>query len=195
MNNTIKRLGLFGGSFNPIHNGHLLIARMALEKLNLDRIFFIPAAKSPFKPEIELAPDKERLKLLRLALSGETKFEIDEQEIKRKGISYTIDTVRNYKKKFPDDQLFYIIGADHANILPKWKNANELAKLVEFAIFSRPGENNLEIPLPFRGTVIKGFSFSASSTIIRDRIKNSLPIKWLVVDAVAEAINNSKLYK
>ncbi len=195
MNNTIKRLGLFGGSFNPIHNGHLLIARMAFESLNLDRIFFIPAAKSPFKPEIELAPDKERLKLLRLALTGETKFEIDEQEINRKGISYTIDTVRNYKKKFPHDELFYIIGADHLNILPKWKEAGELAKLVQFAIFSRPGENNLEIPFPFKGIVITGFSFSASSTIIRDRIKNNLPIKWLVVDAVAEAINNSKLYK
>ncbi|HON08881.1 MAG TPA: nicotinate-nucleotide adenylyltransferase [Verrucomicrobiota bacterium] len=195
MNNTIKRLGLFGGSFNPIHNGHLLIARMALEKLNLDRIFFIPASKSPFKPELELAPEKERLKLLRLALAGETKFEIDEQEINRKGISYTIDTVRNYTKKFPDYQLFYIIGADHANILPKWKSANELAKLIEFAIFSRPGENNLEIPPPFKGMVIKGFSFSASSTIIRDRIKNNLPIKWLVAEAVAEAINNSKLYQ
>ncbi len=195
MNNTIKRLGLFGGSFNPIHNGHLLIARMALEKLNLDRIFFIPASKSPFKPELELAPAKERLKLLRLALAGETKFEIDEQEINRKGISYTIDTVNNYKKKFPDYQLFYIIGADHANILPKWKNANELTKLIEFAIFSRPGENNLKVPHPFKGVIIKGFSFSTSSTVIRDRIKNSLSIKWLVAEAVAEAINNSKLYQ
>ena len=93
------RIGLFGGSFDPVHLGHLLVAQTAREELGLSRMFFIPAAQSPFKPTQKCAPPKERLRLLRLALAGETAFEIDEQEISRGGVSYTIDTVRSYLKQ------------------------------------------------------------------------------------------------
>ncbi|MGC8885935.1 MAG: nicotinate-nucleotide adenylyltransferase [Verrucomicrobiia bacterium] len=195
VNQREQRIGLFGGSFNPIQNGHLLVARTAQEELNLEKVFFIPAARSPFKPEIELAPASTRLRLLRLALAGETKFEIDDQEIRKGGISYTIDTARNYRTKYPNARLFYIIGSDHIQTLPLWKDSEELASLVEFAVLLRPGDTNIHLPSPFKGSLIKGFSFSVSSTEIRERIKKGLSIKGLVLDIVVEAIQNSGLYK
>src|SRR6185503_21011193 len=109
-------------------------------ELNLNRIFFIPAGQSPFKPDSKPAAAAERLKMLRLALAGNSHAEVDEQEIKRGGVSYTIDTVRNYTRRFPNAKLFYLIGADHVSQLSKWREANELAKLVEFLIIPRPGE-------------------------------------------------------
>ena len=96
-----ERIGLFGGSFDPVHLGHLLVAQAAREELDLARLFFIPAAQSPFKPDSQPTPAPERLRLLRLALAGKTWCEIDEQEIRRGGVSYTIDTVRDYAGRFP----------------------------------------------------------------------------------------------
>src|SRR5208283_1693819 len=101
-------IGLFGGSFDPVHLGHLLVAQVAMEELGLDRLFFIPAAQSPFKPDSRPAPASARLQLLRLALAGRTNCEIDEQEIRRGGISYTVDTLRDYAKKFPGAQMYYL---------------------------------------------------------------------------------------
>ena len=97
----MQRIGLFGGSFDPVHLGHLLVAQAAREELDLARLFFIPAAQSPFKPDSQPTPAPERLRLLRLALAGKTWCEIDEQEIQRGGVSYTIDTVRDYAGRFP----------------------------------------------------------------------------------------------
>ena len=109
----MQRIGLFGGSFDPIHLGHLLVAQTAREELDLARLFLIPAAQSPFKPDRQPSPALERLRLLRLALAGKTWCEIDEQEVGRGGVSYTIDTARDYAGRFPEAQLFYLIGADH----------------------------------------------------------------------------------
>ncbi len=97
----MQRIGLLGGSFNPVHLGHLLVAQAAREELQLSRLFFIPAAQSPFKPGLPLAPAEQRLRLLRLALAGQTDCEIDDLEIKRGGVSYTIDTLRDYVRRFP----------------------------------------------------------------------------------------------
>src|SRR5208283_782671 len=100
-----------------------------------------PAAQSPFKPDARPAPAAQRLRLLRLALAGDAAGEVDDQEIRRGGVSYTIDTARQYKKNFPEAELFYLIGADQAGQLPLWREAPELARLVEFVIIPRPGEN------------------------------------------------------
>src|SRR5512143_2371231 len=107
------KIGLFGGSFDPVHNGHLLVALAACEELGLTRLYFIPAAQSPFKPQSQPAPASERLRRLRLALAGQARYEIDEQEIHRGGVSYTIDTVKDYVRRFPGEKLYYLIGADH----------------------------------------------------------------------------------
>src|SRR4249920_2716230 len=97
----MQRIGLFGGSFDPVHLGHLLVAQAAREELGLDRLFFIPAAQSPFKPESKPSTGTERLRLLRLALAGKTWCELDPQEVDRGGVSFTIDTVRDYARRFP----------------------------------------------------------------------------------------------
>ncbi len=190
----MQRIGLFGGSFDPVHLGHLLVAQAAVEELGLERLFFIPAAQSPFKPETKPSPASERLRLLRLALAGRTNCEVDDQEIKRGGISYTIDTLRDYARRFPQAELFYLIGADNVPNLPKWREANELARLAEFVAIPRPGEPPVTFPAPFRGRMLAGWPLGVSSSQIRTRVKAGLPIDHLVPPAVAEAIHNYRLY-
>jgi nicotinate-nucleotide adenylyltransferase len=190
----MEHIGLFGGSFNPVHLGHVLIAQAALQELALSKLFFIPAAQSPFKPEAHLAPAPERLRLLRLALAGQNRCSIDEQELIRGGISYSIDTVRGYKARYPEAALWYIIGGDHVGLLPKWRLAEELAGLVQFAIVPRPGQMPAHLPSPFRGTPLRGFPLDISASEIRERVRTGLPIRWLVPPAVEEAIQNNRLY-
>ena len=190
----MQPIGLFGGSFDPVHLGHLLVAQAAREELGLERLFFIPAAQSPFKPGTEPTPAAMRLRLLRLALAGRTWCEIDDQEARRGGISYTIDTVRDYSRRFPGTRLFYMIGSDHVCQLPKWRAAEELAALVEIAVIPRPGLAEAALPEPFRGQTLAGFPLGVSSSQIRARVKAGRPITHLVPEAVAEAIRNNRLY-
>ena len=188
------KLGIYGGSFDPVHVGHLLVAQAAIEELGLDRLFFIPAAHSPFKPENHAAPAALRLQLLRLALAGKSNCEVDEQEIQRGGVSYTVDTLRGYADKFPGAQLFYLIGADNAAKLNEWRDPAALAKLAEFVAVPRPGDTTAVFPAPFRGRALKGFPFGVSSSEIRTRVKAGLPIDHLVPAAVAGAIREAGIY-
>lgn len=188
------RLGLFGGVFNPVHLGHWLVAQAALEELALDRLFFIPAAASPFKQDRPPAPAAMRLRWLRLALAGKAHCAIDEQEIRRGGVSYTIETARHYAAAFPQAKLFYIIGADNVSKLNTWREADELARLVEFAAIPRPGQILPEFPKPFQGKALKGFPLEVSSSDIRARVKAGLPIEMLVPPFVAEAIREEGAY-
>jgi nicotinate-nucleotide adenylyltransferase len=175
----MMEIGLYGGSFDPVHLGHLLVAQAAVEELGLDKLFFIPAAQSPFKPENQPAPAAARLQLLRLALAGISNCEIDEQEIRRGGVSYTVDTLRDYAKRFPGAKIFYLIGADHAAKLNEWP---------------RPGGAPAIFPTPFRGRMLKGFPFDVSSSQIRARVKAGWPIEHLVPPFVADAIHAARLY-
>ncbi|MCL4180657.1 MAG: nicotinate (nicotinamide) nucleotide adenylyltransferase [Verrucomicrobia bacterium] len=190
----MHKIGLYGGSFNPVHLGHLLVAQAAREELALDRLFFIPAAQSPFKPESILAPPQERLRLLRLALAGQPQCAIDDQELRRGGVSYSILTVRDYARRHPDALLFYLIGADHAAMLPQWRDAAELAQRAQFVVIPRPGQPEQPLPPPFRGRQLRGFPLRVSSSEIRDRIRLGLPIDLLVGPPVAEAIHKNQLY-
>ena len=188
------KIGLFGGSFDPVHLGHLLVAQAAREELGLTRLFFIPAAQSPFKPDTKPTSGSERLQLLRLALAGKTWCEIDEQELQRGGVSYTIDTVRDFAQRFAGAEIFYLIGADHVAKLPQWREARELARLAEFVVIPRPGELEVPFPAPFRGRTLQGFPFEISSSQIRARVKAGLPVDHLLPAAVAEAVRNNQLY-
>lgn len=187
------RIGLLGGTFDPVHLGHLLVAQIATEELNLDAMFFVPAFVSPFKTDRQPAPAELRLRMLRLALAGRAGWFVDDQELRRGGISYTIDTVREYARRYPAATLFYIVGADHAATIHQWREADQLRKLVRFAVVMRPGqemlpENQSEF-IPIRGVQI-----SISSSEIRARVRAGKPIDFFVPAPVAEVIYNNRLY-
>ena len=190
----MQRIGLYGGSFDPIHTGHVLVGQAALEELQLNRLFFIPAARSPFKPEQQPAPCEQRLAMLRLALAGRANCEVDDFEIQRGGTSFTIDTVRYFTQRFPAAAIFYLIGADNVVGLSNWREATALAGLVEFIVIPRPGDAPTPLPAPFRGQYLKGFPFGVSASQIRARIKAGQPVEPLVPAAVAEHIRNNRLY-
>ena len=191
----MKRIGLFGGSFDPVHLGHLLVAQAACEELELERLFFILAAQSPFKPASQPAPPEVRLRMLRLALAGKSNCEIDEQEIRRGGISFTIDTARSYKDRFPEAELFYLIGADHVPTLPKWRESEELARFVQFVVIPRPGETPTSLPPPFRIQILVGWPLQVSSSQIRERAHSGLPIEHLLPPGVGEVIRETRSYQ
>ncbi len=183
------RLGLYGGSFDPIHHGHLILARQALEDLSLDRVIFIPAAESPFKMNHSSASAADRLAMVQLAILDELAFIVDPLEIDREAPSYTIDTARAYQAKHPADTLFFLVGEDHVETLSKWNEFEELDKLVRFAILSRS-----DLPLKVGYPVVRR-RFDLSSTEIRNRVANDLSISYLVPDNVMRYIQERKLYQ
>jgi nicotinate-nucleotide adenylyltransferase len=135
-----KRLGLLGGTFNPIHNGHLTIARQAREALGLDRILFIPAGDPPHKQDRDLAPAKDRYEMVRLAVASEPLFAISDVEIRRPGKSYSIDTIRLLQQEYgPQTRLSFLIGLDAFLEVPSWREPETLLTLCSFVVISRPG--------------------------------------------------------
>jgi len=189
-----QRIGLFGGSFDPVHLGHVMVACAALEELRLDRLYIILAAQSPFKPDQQPAPANARAQLLRLAFDGQTNCEIDTQELERKGVSYTIDTVREYADRLGGAQLFYLIGADHVATLPQWREAEALAPLVTFVVVPRLGEPVADFPEPFRGRILRGQPMEISASNIRQRLRDGEKIDHLTPPRVAEALKTMHLY-
>lgn len=192
---TIMRLGLYGGTFDPVHLGHLLVAQAALEELELDRLIFIPAAQSPFKPGTQPAPAAVRARMLRMALSGRERYQVDTWEIQRGGISYSIDTARHFQQQFPAANLLWLIGADHVPTLPQWREATELAARVEFVVIPRPGEPAAALPLPFRLRQLRGWPLKLSSSEIRERVRSGRPITGLVPPGIEALIQDERLYR
>lgn len=190
----MKPIALYGGTFDPVHQGHLLVAQAALEELGAERVVFIPAARSPFKPDQETTPAPLRLAMLRLALAGRPRCELDDQEIRRGGVSFTIETVRHWTRGAPAARLCWLIGADHVASLPQWREAGALAELAEFVVIPRPGRNAPALPAPFRGRELAGFPFGVSASQLRARVGQGLPVDWLTPPAVAEFIRNNGLY-
>jgi nicotinate-nucleotide adenylyltransferase len=185
----MSRLGLYGGSFDPIHHGHLILARQALEDLRLDRIIFLPAAQSPFKTNHILASAEDRLKMVELAIESEPMFSVDPIEINRPAPSYTIDTARAYGAKHPSDELFFLIGEDHVEDLHKWNGFSELDQIVHFAVLCRS-----DLPLSVKYPFVRR-RFDLSSTEIRNRVANQLPISYLVPEIVLHYIQSNQLYQ
>ena len=188
------KIGLYGGSFDPVHLGHLLVAHAALEEMGLDRIIFIPASESPFKAGRRLAHSATRLRLLRLALAGCPAFEVDDLEIRRGGVSYTIDTVREMARRHPGVEWSWLIGADHLQLLDSWKDAEALSSLVNFVVIPRPGQEPDLYPAGISVRRLRGWPISLSASEIRSRVRAGLPIGHLVPPAVAEAITTGGIY-
>lgn len=187
------RIGLFGGSFDPIHHGHLISSWDALEQMRLDRIVFIPCALSPHKSDPPIAPGEERLKMIRQATRGWSAFSLSECELERGGPSYSVDTAEEMRRRFPTAELFWIIGSDQTRSLPAWKDYPRLRKLVTFLIVPRP--RYVEIAAEHGTALLPApHLVDISSTEIRDRAQNGLPIGHLVPRPVAAHIAKRRLY-
>jgi len=186
------RLGLLGGSFNPIHHGHLITAIRAAEAARLDRVLFIPAAVSPLKNGDELAPARDRWAMLRLALRGTPLFEASDLELRRGGVSYTVDTLRELRRR-TDARLFWILGTDAARLLPRWKSIDEVRRLASFIIVSRPGDRVVR-KMP-KDLIIRAPLLELSSSEIRERVRRGLSIRYMLPDAVERYLRRKGLYR
>ncbi|HET6406621.1 MAG TPA: nicotinate-nucleotide adenylyltransferase [Chthoniobacteraceae bacterium] len=184
------KLALYGGTFDPIHHGHLILAREAVEQLGLDRVVFIPAAQSPFKPTQIAAPADIRVAMVRTAIAEEEAFVLDESEIHRGGTSYTIDTVEAARARWPGAELWWLIGEDHLDQLPKWHRYEELKHLVRFAVFARAGNGAVDHDFP---RITRRLDISA--TEIRTRVARGDSIRYLVPPAVLALIEENRLYR
>jgi nicotinate-nucleotide adenylyltransferase len=183
------KIAIYGGTFDPIHHGHLILARQALEELNLDLVAFVPAAESPFKTNDRSAPATDRLAMVRLAIGKEPGFMADSREIDRGGTSFSIDTVLAIRKEYPGAELYFLLGEDNADLLPEWHRFQELEKLVRFVVLSRTDK-----PPANQYPVIRR-KFEMSATEIRNRVANGRPITYLVPEAVLRYIELHNLYR
>lgn len=202
----MARIGLYGGSFNPIHIAHLALAEHAAEALALERVIFIPARIPPHKRNEELASARHRVRMARLAVADNPRFSVSEIELKRPGRSYTIDTVCAMRKRFGGAaELFFLIGADTVGELKMWLEIRKLVTLCRFVPLRRPG-----VRLPDAGELaaeigekeargilkrmLKMPRLEVSASDIRHRVAEGRSIRYLVPDAVAEYIRKYRLY-
>ncbi|MFU8847723.1 MAG: nicotinate-nucleotide adenylyltransferase [Opitutales bacterium] len=192
---TKPRIALYGGAFDPVHRAHLAVARAALRQAALAKVVFIPAAHSPLKSHGPVASDGDRLKMLELALGGEAGFVIDESELRRGGLSYTVDTVRNYQEHAPEAELFWIIGGDQLSQLDRWRAIDELVRRVTFLVLARPGYA-LEAPeLPgLSWRPIDAALMKESSSLVRERLSQGSSVAGLLSPAVEAFIREKGLY-
>ena len=190
----LQSIAVFGGSFDPVHNGHVMIALSALAELELDRLIVMPAAQSPFKPDQTLAPAAARMEMLRAAFSGEPEIEISSWELDRGGVSYSIETLRALAAEHPEAQLFYLIGADHVATLPQWREADALAAAATFVVVPRPGAPEEAFPKPFLGRYLQGKPMAISASEIRERLRAGRSVANFVPPPVAQLLNSMQIY-
>jgi nicotinate-nucleotide adenylyltransferase len=217
------RLGLLGGSFNPVHNGHLAIARQTRNALGLDQILFIPTSHPPHKPNDSLASAQDRYEMVRLAIVSDASFAISDVEIRRPGKSYSIDTIHLLKQEYgPQTQLFFLIGLDAFLDFPSWRDPLTLLELCQFVVLSRPGLafrslsaipllppipqslladldagriSRVEIPIGKQGLIcLQLLPCAVSASDIRARIRQGLPVANLLPPLVESYILQHHLY-
>jgi nicotinate-nucleotide adenylyltransferase len=200
----MKKYGILGGSFNPIHLGHLILAQEALCTFHLDKVLFIPTTDNPLKKKKNLVSKYDRYEMTALAIEDNEHFEISDIELKNTGYSYTIDTIRELLRKDPDVQYYFICGADIIFHLQRWKEFEELFKSVLFTAAYRKGYDKeklySEIEKLNRSYDAHIITFQAplidiSSTVIRNRIKENGSVKYMMHDKVYEYIQNNGFYK
>jgi nicotinate-nucleotide adenylyltransferase len=182
------KIGIHGGTFDPIHYAHLILARDALETLGLDKIIFVPAAISPLKKTAPGASGEQRLAMLRAAIEGQADFAVDDCELRRPPPSYTIDTVKEIQRRISEEAIYWLIGEDNVDQLPKWHRFGELEKLVDFVVLDRTG-NAATHSYP-----VINRKLDISATEIRRRVASGRSIRYLVPPAVEEIICREKLY-
>ena len=185
----LKKIAIYGGSFDPVHHAHLILAREAIETLGLEKVILVPAAISPLKKAAPVASGDVRLAMLRAAIKGQPQFEVDECELLRPPPSYTIDTVEEIRRRECDAVLYCLIGEDNIEQLPRWHRFNELEKLVRFVVLDRTGKQ------PTHTYQLIHRRIDISATEIRRRVAQHESIRYLVTGSVEEIIQREKLYR
>jgi len=185
-------IGVFGGTFDPPHIGHLLAAQDALTALGLDRVILVPAAIPPHKLGRSLAPAAARLELIRAAVAGDARFLVDDTELRRTGPSWTVDTLREFRERWPDAQLVLLMGMDQFADFANWRAPAEISRLAQVAVLSRAG-----VTAQAGGYVIPVAvtRIDITSTDVRRRVAQGLPIRYLVPAAVEALIVRQGLYR
>ncbi|HEY1763703.1 MAG TPA: nicotinate-nucleotide adenylyltransferase [Opitutaceae bacterium] len=190
------KIGFLGGSFDPVHFGHLLAAQDAFEQHKLDRVVIVPAAQTPLKPNEAQSTPADRLAMVRAAVEWDTRFEVSDFELQRGGVSYTIESAGHFRQLYPQDELYWIIGGDQLPQLHLWRDIVGLAKLVEFIFLERPGYPIKATPtIPgLRLHRCDGHLLAISSTELRDRTRRNLSLDYFVPHKAIVYIRSRGLY-
>ncbi len=196
------KLGIMGGTFNPIHNAHLVAAMFALEEFALDRVIFLTSGSPPHKTDMELPPADVRHELVKAAVADNELFEADDYEVKKKTYSYTSETLAHYRRQYPDDELYFIIGADSLRNLPQWHEPEKILSLADIIVYPRKGESDTAflidaVSTRFGGRIMQlhAPAFDISSTYIRELIKSGRSVRYLVPEPAFEMIRSRGLYR
>lgn len=191
-----------GGTFDPIHDGHLVVARSVAEQLGLERVLFIPTGNPNFKQGLVLAPACERLRMVELAIAGDPLFELDTCEVDRGGVTYTADTLADLRERYPQAGLVFIMGTDSAITLPGWKRARDVAASCTIAVARRPGQSTRRLrealadsPIAFDIAYLDVPQVDVSSTQVRNALAQGDGIDGMVPRAVADYIFAHGLYE
>ncbi|MEZ6195714.1 MAG: nicotinate-nucleotide adenylyltransferase [Planctomycetota bacterium] len=192
------RVAYFGGSFDPVHLGHLSVAEDLLRSVPLDELVFLPAGRSPFKPDGTVASTGDRLAMLLLAVAGEARYSVDPRELERAGPSYTADTMSEIAGERPEDELFFVIGRDNLEALPRWRDIERLARVVEFLVAGRDGaatEREIAaLPDFIRARAVATRLHPASSTTIRTRLESGRDVSAFLPAAVDRYARSRRIY-
>jgi nicotinate-nucleotide adenylyltransferase len=205
------RIGLMGGTFDPPHTGHLLAASDALDHLSLDRLVFVPAAQQPLKQHQPAAPATHRLRMVQTMADGDPRLEVDEIEVARSGLSFSVDTLAEYARRFPDAERFFLLGVDAFALLDQWRDAARVVSLAHFVVMTRasgPGAS-VAIDLDAVSSKVRAIGgaqaaspevmnlrrIDVSSTEIRERVRTGRSIRGFVTDGVAQYIEINGLYR
>ena len=186
-------IGIFGGTFNPIHKGHLNLAKEVKRILKLDKVIFVPTYLPPHKSNKGIIPAGHRLKMVRLATHSAAGLSVSDVEIRRRGKSYTIDTLKVMKRKYRLSRLFFLIGSDSLEYLDGWKDLSEVFELADFVVVNRPGCPRRALPKGALWLRIKPLDIS--SRIIRELIRQGRPINKFVDVLVGQYIHKHNLYQ
>ena len=193
-----RRIGILGGSFDPIHLGHLTIAQDSLEQFELDQALFVPAYRAPLKSKAPIASPDQRMWMTRLAVEGNERFSVCDADFREEAISYSIDTIRRLKTEYLGDRFFWILGTDQLAQLHKWRSIDELVREVTFIAFERSGSGADDAldELPDHAEVLfaKPRVIEFSSTEIRSRLKSGLSVKYFLPASVFDYIKAEHLY-
>lgn len=195
MPKKLKRIGIFGGSFDPPHLGHLVISEIARATLELDVVFLVPAYQPPHKPGNHPATARQRLAMTKLLVQGNRSLRVSDLELKRKGISYTVDTVKAFHGRYPSAELYLILGGDSLSQFHLWRRPREILKYATLVVYKRAGSKVGRFPgSSAKGLLLAGPTMKISSSEIRTMIQAGRDIQFLVRENVRRYIKQQRLY-